>query len=89
MVTIDAARQHVGRGVVYVPGHGAREDGVITGVSDHYVFVRFADQHPAAHGKACNPADLEWASRDVRDAALQRIADEDAGLLDRLGEAPR
>lgn len=50
-----------GTPVVYVAKHGAREDGVITGVSGDYVFVRFAGQHPTAAGKACLPRDLEVA----------------------------
>lgn len=52
-----------GTPVVYVPKHGKREDGIVTGISErlNYVFVRFAGQHPTAHGLACRPEDLEPA----------------------------
>jgi hypothetical protein len=41
-VTLEEARDHIGHGVVYTAPHGAREDGVITGVSSQVVFVRYA-----------------------------------------------
>jgi len=48
-MTLDEARVHVGAGVVYNPGHGAREDGEIVAVSDLYVFVRYTgDRTPKA-----------------------------------------
>ena len=48
-MTLDEARAHIGAGVVYNPGHGAREDGEIVRVSDLYVFVLFAgDRAPKA-----------------------------------------
>jgi hypothetical protein len=54
-VTLDEAREHIGNGVVYDPGYGLKEDGVITSVKDPYVFVRYrGDQH----SKATIPADL-------------------------------
>ena len=55
-MTIDEARGHIGEGVVYVPGHGEREDGQITSVSDRFVFVRYTG---SMHSKATDPADLE------------------------------
>ena len=55
-MTLDDARGHVGDAVVYQPDHGGVEDGVITGVSERYVFVRYRGQHPTADGKA-TPAD--------------------------------
>jgi hypothetical protein len=55
-VTLDEARQHIGRGVVYQAcSHCPREDGVITSVNDAYVFVRYAGDQQS---KATNPADL-------------------------------
>ncbi len=39
-MTLDEARGHVGEAVVYDGGH-KREDGVITSVGTHYVFVRY------------------------------------------------
>ena len=48
-MTLDEARAHIGAGVVYNPGHGAREDGAIARVSDLYVFVLFVgDRTPQA-----------------------------------------
>lgn len=58
-MTLDEARENVGAGVVYTPGHGPKEDGVITGVSSTSVFVRYAKQHPSANGQATSPGDLE------------------------------
>lgn len=54
-MTLNEARNHIGDGVVYAPSHGRREDGVITGVSDRYAFVRYAGD---GHSKATDPADL-------------------------------
>lgn len=56
-MTLDEARANVGRSVVYRPDHGPSEDGVITGVSERFVFVRYRGQHPDAHGQA-TPAEL-------------------------------
>ena len=52
----------VGRAVVYTPRHGEREDGVITGWSDLFVFVRYGVQTVA---KATHPMDLAFL-RDAR-----------------------
>jgi hypothetical protein len=41
-MTLAQARAHIGAGVVYRPGHGPVEDGVITGVGPTLVFVRYA-----------------------------------------------
>jgi hypothetical protein len=54
-VTIDEARAHIGRGVVYTTGYAPPEDGVITGVSASLVFVRYAGN---LHAQGTNPADL-------------------------------
>lgn len=52
----------IGRGVVYYPPHGGRpEDGVITSLNDHFVFVRYRTQHPGARGQATRYRDLRWA----------------------------
>ncbi len=51
-MTLDECRRAVGSGVVYVP---SREDGVITGVSTQYVFVRYSGDR---HSKATLPEDL-------------------------------
>ena len=43
-MTLDEARTLIGSGVVYQPHPAAYpEDGVVTGVSDYYVFVRYAN----------------------------------------------
>ena len=54
-MTIDQCRAHIGDGVVYDPGHGEREDGVITSVSATHAFVRYSGDQ---HSKATDPADL-------------------------------
>ena len=58
-MTLDEARTGIGRGVVYRSFHGAAEDGVITGVSDSMVFVRYAGDQ---HSKATPPERLVWLS---------------------------
>lgn len=40
-MTLEEAREHVGDKVVYQPGHGRCEEGVITSVTERYVFVRY------------------------------------------------
>lgn len=40
-MTLDEGREHIGAGVVYLSGDGAAEQGEITSVNDHYVFVRY------------------------------------------------
>lgn len=48
-MTLDEARSHVGNAVIYKPFDGRVEQGVITSVNDHYVFVRYgADGHSKA-----------------------------------------
>lgn len=54
-MTLEEARKHIGSGVVYDPGHGAREDGVITSVGTEYVFVRYAGDD---HSKSTHPSQL-------------------------------
>ncbi len=53
--------EDIGRGVIYTPYPGApSEDGVITSVTDKFVFVRYQDQHPSTGGKATRYEDLRW-----------------------------
>lgn len=54
-MTLDQARQHIGCGVVYSPGWGPREDGVIVRVNERYVFVRYSGSETP---KATSPSDL-------------------------------
>jgi hypothetical protein len=57
VITLEAARADIGRGVVYHPTPTSVEQGVITGVSAAYVFVRYdGDQH----AKATAPDQLDW-----------------------------
>ena len=63
MITLEQARDHIGAGVVYRPGHGPAEDGVITGTSRTYVFVRYAGDTGA---KATAPEDLELLAGGAR-----------------------
>lgn len=56
-VTLAAAANpaNVGRGVVYVPAHGLREDGTLVRVSGDLVMVDYRGQV-----KATRADDLEW-----------------------------
>lgn len=58
---IEVTENDIGKGVVYCPKYGEREDGVITSISDSFVFVRYKKQHPSANGQATKREDLEWA----------------------------
>jgi hypothetical protein len=62
----------IGRGVVYEPPHGGPyEDGAVTGFNESYVFVRYADQHPSASGKATPRKHLRWLSPADTDEVYQ------------------
>lgn len=55
-MTLGEARDAIGQVVVYRPGGGGLETGVVTSVGDAFVFVRYgADRH----SKATRPEDLE------------------------------
>jgi hypothetical protein len=58
MITLAHAAEMIGQAVVYRPGHAGApiEQGVITSVNDHYVFVRYGNDHGS---KATLPQDLE------------------------------
>jgi hypothetical protein len=62
-VTLEEAAAHIGAGVVYIPEHGAREDGVITSVTSRWVFVRYRGD---AGSKATSPGDLTLLTTGVR-----------------------
>lgn len=53
-ITLDEARQHIGAAVVYDPGYGPKEDGIIVRVNDSYVFVWYGIDDV----KATRPSDL-------------------------------
>ena len=55
-MTLDEARALVGCGVVYRPGHGPAEDGVVVSVGPVYVHVRYRGDETA---KATHPDHLE------------------------------
>lgn len=60
MMTIEQARENIGRNVTYERYYGdlmvsGPEFGVITSVNDRYVFVRYGAQ---VGSKATDPADL-------------------------------
>jgi hypothetical protein len=61
-VTIDEARAAVGQSVVYWPSRkfGQFEEGVITSVNDHVVFVRYGASKQSA---ATAPEDLILVAR--------------------------
>ena len=54
-MTLEEARDHIGHGVLYSPCGGPVEEGVITSVNEHYVFVRFGADKAS---KATRAADL-------------------------------
>lgn len=58
---IDPGPDDVGRPVIYRPtgDHGREEEGEITGMNSHYVFVKFAGSQP--QGIAVHRRNLEWA----------------------------
>lgn len=62
MITTEQARDHIGRKAVYRAPHVGSdepgEEGVITGASSVYVFVRFGND---VGSKACSPEDVELA----------------------------
>jgi hypothetical protein len=57
---IQPTHNDVGRSVVYRGHAGEREDGIITSINEHYVFVRYRNQHPSAPGQATRADQLEW-----------------------------
>jgi hypothetical protein len=63
-MTIDEAREHIGAGVVYNPGHGALEDGTIVRVSESWVHVRYGHQTIT---KATAAAQLTLLAPDIGD----------------------
>ena len=54
---IHPTKQDIGRQVVYVTKHGAREDGKITSFNKSVVFVRYRGDNLS---KATRREDLEW-----------------------------
>lgn len=54
-MTLLEAAENIGRGVVYSPRHGVREDGRIAAVNDTYVHVDYRGQV-----KATRPEDLSF-----------------------------
>lgn len=59
-MTLEEAKNNIGRWVVYTPFKGCpdnqKEVGVITSVNDTYVFVRYGNE---LHSKATRPEDLK------------------------------
>jgi hypothetical protein len=47
-MTLDEGRRNIGSKVIYLSGHTPAEEGVITGVNDRYVFVRYGSQVTSA-----------------------------------------
>ena len=47
----------IGKGVVYIPAHGKREDGMILSWNDKVIFVLFRGD---AAPKAVRPENLDW-----------------------------
>lgn len=61
-MTLDEAREHIGRRVAYTAAGELTEDGVITSVGNVAVFVRYDGDR---HSKATDPADLTLAHGDA------------------------
>lgn len=64
-MTLEEARAGIGRKVVYAatPWDSSRppEEGVVTSVNDHFVFVRYGSD---THSKATYAGDLRWMTGD-------------------------
>lgn len=59
---IDPKAEDIGRGVIYRSwADGPAEGGVITSITDRFVFVRYQNQPADADGKATKREQLEWA----------------------------
>ena len=58
-ITIEQASANIGRGVIYRRPYCEAEQGIITGVSETTVFVRYLGD---MHSKGTQPGDLEWLS---------------------------
>ncbi len=58
-MTLQEAKNNIGRCVVYMPFYGCSKDqyelGVITSVNENYVFVRYSNE---INSKATKPEDL-------------------------------
>lgn len=63
-ISLEEAANSIGRLVVYSNGYDPPEEGVITSVNDHYVFVRY--KIAALYGTATDPNDLEWSDRSIK-----------------------
>lgn len=89
-MTLDEARSCLERGetdVLYHPAHGEPEHGVISSVSDRFVFVRYGAH---VNSTATDPADLEPLTREqARRAEWRRsLRAAAAELPGRLRDAP-
>ena len=56
---IEPTLADIGRHVTYTGKDGKTEQGVITSISNHYVFVRYGAD---VHSKATRRADLQWSN---------------------------
>ena len=54
---IEPTDKDMGRPVIYTPGHGQQERGVITGFNDHAVFARYGAD---INSKGTYRRDLAW-----------------------------
>lgn len=58
-VTLAEAGERIGDLVIYNPGHGSKEEGVIVDVNSRFVMVRYERD---SHAKATAPEMLEFLS---------------------------
>lgn len=70
-MTLGEAREHIGDAVVYLPCGGPVEEGVITSVNEHYVFVRYGADKTS---KATRQADLILMATPVTDGETEEDA---------------
>lgn len=86
-MTLDEARAHIGNKVVYRHA-GVPEEGVVTSVNDHYVFVRYGGN---VGSQATRADDLEpiasSAPRSCRDCGC--TDDDCTGCIERTGQPCR
>lgn len=56
-MTLEEARQHIGAAVMFRGGASSEDEpGIITGVNNRYIFVRYGRDE---YGKATRPENLE------------------------------
>lgn len=64
---INPNAEDLGKTVYYIGNfNGPIESGIITSITEKYVFVRYENQHPTAPGKATDRSNLIWHLSEVK-----------------------